>query len=506
MERIARPGMNAWCQEPVEAAGLLVDGEDYYRAFYQAALKARRSILLSGWQFDSDARLLCGDEEKGCEGPSTLLKFLDWLCDNNPTLQIKILAWDFHVAFALEREWMQQLVFEWTTNERLHYRFDSSHVDRGSHHQKFAVIDGQLSFLGGLDLCDQRWDDRRHLEHNPARVSRGAPHKPFHDVQAYMVSRDVGRRLTELFECRWRRACEEEIHVEPPAERTFDAGYRPKGAVEVAAAHALLSRTDPHGSPTGDEPVREILDQYLAAIGAAEELIYVETQYFSSREIAEALVRRLRDTSRSALQVVLVLNMRAETLKEEVAVGLAQAKIIGDLRAAVEGTSHRLGLYYSVPKTDGGEPERATYIHSKVAIVDDRYLNVGSANFTNRSGSVDTELNVTFETTEPRDALTKSICSARLGLIAEHLGVRALDCDPAHLVDTLDERARRGEGRLRLHPSPTERERAALAIVDPQKLPFDPDGIEEDDDDRSLFLHGLGRLWRALVSDRDDRK
>ena len=55
---------------------------------------------------------------------------------------------------------MQELLFNWSTDERLTFRFDSSHVDQGSHHQKFAVIDGQLAFLGGLDLCDHRWDDR----------------------------------------------------------------------------------------------------------------------------------------------------------------------------------------------------------------------------------------------------------------------------------------------------------------------------------------------------------
>ena len=506
MKSIVRPGENAWNEAPVVAAGLLVDGHDYYRAFYDAALKAKRSILLSGWQFDSEARLLCGPDGESCESPTTLLKFLNWLCERTPELNIRVLAWDFNLVFSLEREWMQQIVFEWTTNERLHYRFDSSHVDRGSHHQKFAVIDGHLSFAGGLDLCDQRWDDRRHLDDNPLRVSRGAPHKPFHDVQVYVVSPEVGRQLTELFVCRWKRACDEDIEVQPGPEGTFDESYRPDGAVPIAATRTSMCRTDPHGSPTGDDPVREVLDQYLDAIAAARELIYIETQYFSSREIAEGLVRRVRDPDAPPLQLVLVLNMRAETLKEDVAVGLAQAKNIRDLRAAVEGTKHQLGIYYSVPQKDGGEPERATYIHSKVMVIDDRYLNVGSANLTNRSGSVDTELNLSFETLTPKDSLAKSICSARLNLLAEHLGVEGLDCDPSRLVQTLDERARSRQGRLRLHPSPTENELKWLGRIDPQKLPFDPDSIEDDDDDRSIFMHGLGKLWRRLVSDRDDRK
>jgi phospholipase D1/2 len=274
--------------------------------------------------------------------------------------------------------------------------------------------------------------------------------------------------------------------------------------VPVAATGVALSRTDPHGSPGPDNPVREIETQYRDAILGAERLIYVETQYFSSKSMGEAFCQRLRAPG-APLQVVLVLNMKAETLKEEIAVGLAQAKNIADVRAAAEGTPHRLGIYYTVPDSDGAEPERATYVHSKVMIVDDRWLNVGSANLTNRSLSVDTELNASFETDQLGDALGKSICGVRLGLLCEHLGVSGLDCDPDGLVDTLDDRARRRDGRLRLHPSPTEGERAALDVLDPQQLPFDPDGTE-DQDDRPMFAAGLGRLWRRFVSDRDDNK
>jgi phosphatidylserine/phosphatidylglycerophosphate/cardiolipin synthase-like enzyme len=204
---------------------------------------------------------------------------------------------------------------------------------------------------------------------------------------------------------------------------------------------------------------------------------------------------------------VLVLNMRAETLKEQVAVGLAQAKVLADIRDAARGTAHRVGIYYTVPASkDGKEPERATYIHSKLMIVDDRFLNVGSANLTNRSASVDTELNATFEA-DHDDALRGRIERFRLGLLAEHLGEpeRAMSFDQGR-VASLDDRATRRDGRLRQHPSPTERERQVLDVVDPQALPFDPHAIEEDEEDRSLFARGVGTLWRRLLSNRDDRK
>ncbi len=499
MARILASARNVWSDPRVTRAGLLVDADDYFRAFYEAAQRAERYILLAGWQFDSDACLLRGTDAQGAALPVSLLHYLNALCERNDQLHIYMLAWDFHSVFALEREWMQDLRFNWTATKRLKFLFDGNHADQASHHQKFVVIDGQLSFLGGIDLCDHRWDDRRHKEPNPLRLSRGEPHKPFHDVQAYLVGTEASAALTELFTCRWKAAGGEPIDLPGPTPTL--STYEPPGAVPLAVSHVALSRTDPDGSPTGTQACREICNLYVDALAAAERLIYIETQYFSSHEIGAALVKRLQKRDAPPLDVVIVLNMQAETLKEEVAVGLAQAKVIGELRRAAEGTRHRLGIYYTVPETGAGtEPERATYIHSKIMIVDDRWLTIGSANLTNRSMCVDTELNLSVETDDADDDLGQSITRARESLIAEHLGIpKALAHEPEGLVATLDDLAARREGRLRLHPSPTDDERAVIEVIDPQQLPFDPDAIEDEGHRRSIFVGGLGALWRRLL-------
>jgi hypothetical protein len=112
---------------------------------------------------------------------------------------------------------------------------------------------------------------------------------------------------------------------------------------------------------------------------------------------------------------------------------------------------------------------------------------------------LDTELNVSVETTDPGDPLAAAIRSLRRGLIAEHLGDAKFD-ETSGIVAALDDRARRREGRLRLHPSPTEQELTALAVIDPQALPFDPAAPESHDRDRSLFVGGLGALWTLLTT------
>lgn len=497
MTRILRSGRNHWCELAVSRVGLLVDGADYYRAFYEAAQDAQRYILLAGWQFDSEACLLRGEEADGATLPVALLKYLNALCARNENLRIYILAWDFHAVFSLEREWMQQQRFNWSTNDRLTFLFDSSHAERGSHHQKFVVIDGQIAFVGGLDLCDHRWDERSHKDPHPLRVSRGEPHKPFHDVQAYVAGQETCAELASLYACRWEAAGGQPLEL--PSFST-PSTYEPRGALPLEFARIAISRTDPHGAPTKAERCREICDLYLDAIAAAERSIYIETQYFTSSEIGAALAERLVDGTTPALDVILVLNMQAETLKEEVAVGLAQAKVIARLRQAASGTSHRLGIYYSVPETEGGaEPERATYIHSKLMIVDDRFLTIGSANLTNRSTCLDTELNLSVETDDASDAPARSIARIRHDLISEHLG-RSTPRDSAGLVVALDDLARRREGRLRIHPSPTDKERAALEVIDPEQLPFDPAAIEDEEHRRSIFVGGLGALWTWLAT------
>jgi phospholipase D1/2 len=279
------------------------------------------------------------------------------------------------------------------------------------------------------------------------------------------------------------------------------ADYVPRNATPLAAQRVALSRVDPFGAPDGARGCREITELTLDAIRAARRLIYIETQYFSSQELGAALAARLQDSERDALDVVLVLNERAETVKEEIAVGLAQAKIIKELREAAALSHHRLGIYYTVPCTEPGvQPRHATYIHSKLMIVDDCFLSVGSANLTNRSTWLDTELNLAMEACAGDEELVRSIRAARRSLLAEHLGVPDLE-QAEGLVQELDERARERACRLRLHPSPTASEQDILNVIDPTVLPFDPGAPEAAD--RSLFIGGVGALWERLISPAD---
>jgi phosphatidylserine/phosphatidylglycerophosphate/cardiolipin synthase-like enzyme len=75
------------------------------------------------------------------------------------------------------------------------------------------------------------------------------------------------------------------------------------------------------------------------------------------------------------------------------------------------------------PVTDGAT---SIYVHSKVMVIDDQLLRIGSSNLNNRSLGFDSECDVAFEAVPSADnhqEISTAITSVRNGLVAEHLGV-----------------------------------------------------------------------------------
>ena len=420
MKTILKPGRN--CQGIYETleAGLFIDGQDYYRAFYRAASQARRYILLAGWQFDSRVALLRGKDLK--EGEVLLLPFLRSLCARNHELEIRILAWDFSFVFSLDREWFQEWIFnEWSQTRQIRFRFDSTHAIGASHHQKYAVIDGWAGFLGGMDLCSARWDDRRHKPENPFRKDSGGNYYgPYHDVQSYFAG-PAAAVLAELFARRWANAGGGKLDLPPPESHDFRIGP----SASLKANRVALSRTAAKTLLPLQDSIREIRNLYLDAIASAEELIYLENQYFTSLDIYRALLKRMQSKGGQPLQIVLILPREPNAWVEEIALTTAQTRILKSLREEARKFGHDLGVYFPA-SWEKGKPV-ATYVHSKLLLVDDRFLTVGSANATNRSMGLDTELNASWEADPVRDSrLIRSIRHIRVNLLQEHTGLHRL--------------------------------------------------------------------------------
>lgn len=463
------PETSAWRIHPDVHSGLLVDAHDYYVAFYEAVQRARRSILLLGWQFDSDVELVRGDDlPPGANGRDfQLLRTLDRLCRERPELEVRILAWNHSVVFALEREMLQKIVFDVATCDRFHFKFDASVPSPGSHHQKVAIVDGRVAFMGSADLCQSRWDASSHLAHDPRRSARGELYAPYHEVQM-MLPGAPAESLVELFVDRWSHATGETLDAEALVDRGpagLDVRHVPM-TLPMPRARVVLSRTVPIGG--GGEPSREIRDLYVGMIREAKRLVYVETQYLTSAAVRDALVARMRDTTRPALDVVIVLPRRPSSLKEELTIGLPQSEVIDLLRSVAREEGHGLGVY-NVTAAEASDDESVfVYIHSKLMIVDDRFFTVGSANLTNRSMTIDSEINVSLLADTDDDEVRHAIERARRRLMSEHLGGADGDhllASDEGLVGRIDRAIARGLVRLRHHDANGEPPSALAKVV-----------------------------------------
>lgn len=492
---ILEPGENCLGVYRADRSGILVDARDYYRAFLQAAIGARRYILMAGWQFDSGVRLLRGEDARGHDGDTRFLPFLKTLCERNPDLHVYILSWDFTFLFSLDREWFQKWIFEtWGGHERIHFLDDDSHAVGASHHQKLVVVDGTIAFAGGMDICAGRWDDRLHRERHPEREdAAGDDFGPVHDVQA-CVAGPAAEALARLFLERWTAAGGDPIDLPPPPGRAPSL----ENEIPLLAPQVAVSRTRARTVLPMQDEIREIRRLYLDAIDAAERLIYIENQYFTSRAVHDALLRRFEDAGRPGLSVAVILPRRAHTMMEQASLACAQENLLQSLAEAASRGGHRFGVYSPVAGDAAGDVQ--IYIHSKILVVDDRFLSVGSANTTNRSMGLDTELNLSWEAAPGDDAAIRSIRGLRLNLLAEHAAVGEIpgEDDPVGVLEGL---ADRPGSRLRRHSPEVEdtarwmAEAGADEVVDSEN-PLIEEQIYEivSRDPSGFFARGLTAL------------
>ena len=491
MSQILVPGLSCSDLYESEKSGVLVDGRDFYKAVYEACCKAERTILMAGWQFASKVELVRGDDATRCKHPTKLVEFLRALCEERPDLDVYMLAWDASAIFTFEREPLQRLKFQLKGHKRVHWKMDNSQPRGASHHQKLVVVDRAIAFVGGMDVCNSRWDDRCHDADNAHRCSGGKKYTPYHDVQAYVKGDPVDTLRTWFCE-RWELATGAPIDLPdvPRKEIEIDPSF------DVDAPVIGLTRTWPRMKDPPSAPIRELYELHMRAIAAAERIIYIENQYLSSDEIADALERRMRSSCDPPLEIVFVLPEKSAGFKERISIGVYQARLLEHLGKTAAETGHHLGVYYSCACGKNGDVP--VFIHAKVMAVDDRFLLVSSANTSNRSMGFDTELGIAWESPEPTDSLR----AARIDLMREHCGMTegeadAMIADPSGIVDRLDDMARSKSHRLRIHKrNADEKPGRFLSWLLPEKTPFDPDDPQSFDEALPEPAALLDRLFR----------
>ena len=163
---LLRPGRNVWRVERAPRAAVLIDGAAFFQAVREACLRARRHILIVGWDIDSRTPLV-GENGAPADGyPGSFAEFLSRLVCERPSLRVDLLLWDYSLLYAGEREMLPRLSLQWRMPERIILRLDDTVPFGCSQHQKIVVVDDALAFSGGLDLTIRRWDTPAHEVQN----------------------------------------------------------------------------------------------------------------------------------------------------------------------------------------------------------------------------------------------------------------------------------------------------------------------------------------------------
>ena len=442
---------------------VLIDGAAYFGAVRAAALKARRSISIMGWDLDSRMRLVGESGEPDDEYPAELAPFLSELVKQRPQLRVHLLLWDFSILYAQEREPFPEFTLHWRTPKGIKFCLDN-HVPPGcSQHQKIVVIDDCLAFSGGLDLTSNRWDTTLHDVHNPKRIRPdGKLYRPFHDVQA-MVDGEAAGAIAEIFRARWADVTGEKLVPGPADHDVWPSRITPHlKDIEVG-----ISRTQPPYA--GCAPVKEVEALFLDAIDQAQRTIYIENQFFTAQPVANRLAEKLRQTPE--LEVLLVGPQTYDSWIE--ARTMRNGRIRFMRTFAEKGVADRIRLMHPHIVAEDGSTD--TMVHSKVMIVDDTFLRVGSANVNNRSMGTDTECDISVEARS--DADRQAIARVRARLLADHCGSTAEEVlqrlqggmSLFALAQTLSDRGHSLQPVDDGTPDPEEISRTIESLADPEK-------------------------------------
>ncbi|XP_010262168.1 PREDICTED: phospholipase D alpha 4 [Nelumbo nucifera] len=200
-----------------------------------------------------------------------------------------------------------------------------------------------MSFIGGLDLCDGRYDTEEHslfrtlnkeshaldfyqINIPGASLHKGGPREPWHDAHACIAGEAAWDVLTN-FEQRWTKQCDPSLLilistipniVHRPSHKNLPSAGDWKVQVFRSIDHVSATSL-----PMGVSLEQSIHEAYVEAIRRAEKFIYIENQYFMGSchlwdtdrhsgcgnlipvEIAVKVVNKIKAKERFAVYIVI---------------------------------------------------------------------------------------------------------------------------------------------------------------------------------------------------------
>ena len=382
---------------PGNAIEILVDGAEALPQIADALRTARSHVHIAGWYFSPDFALLR-------EGEPLVLRNL--LAELAERVDVRILVWAGAPLplFRPSRREVRRMRDTLVAGTEIECELDAHERPMHCHHEKTIVIDDRVAFVGGMDLTTES-GDRYDLNDHPARATVG-----WHDAAARIEGPAV-TDVAEHFRMRWHEVSGETLRPVAPSE--------PAGEVELQVVRTVPEKIY-EAVPQGDFRIAE---SYVRAFRQAEKYIYVENQFLWSPEIAAVLLDKLTHPPTDDFRIVFVLPSKPASGRDDTR---------GVLAELVEADDENDRLLACTLYARSGSLIDPIYVHAKIAIVDDAWLTIGSANLNEHSLFNDTEMNLVARDPE----LARR---TRLRLWAEHLErpIGEIPDDPTRAIDEL---------------------------------------------------------------------
>jgi phosphatidylserine/phosphatidylglycerophosphate/cardiolipin synthase-like enzyme len=494
-----QPLTNWWADgdTPVHAdsrVSYLVDAHSTFLSMCRHFLMARNYIYIAAWGMTPLMKLVRGTDQRAGPDGSPEQEALKAELREEGLQEPEIAFWCSHsltvqaVLGYLVNKGVEVKVLMWSSSELFsHYDPKGAHKQltqvgvtcilddsaRGivhhpieSLHQKMVVVDGTHAFVGGIDMLIElsgdydRWDTHSHHHSSPLRGNEEerTPHN-WHDAHAIIEGPAVGD-VERNFRQRWNdvlmrheldyRLLVPEHPLPPPIEST--------NLVQVA--RTIPAHTYNFAPVDG---IMGIAQLYANALSNAQRFVYLENQYFWTHAFygidlpflgtdnpdMEHNIRELAAALQRGATVAIVLPDHPNVGRAFTDAGLTRLREEAP-EASAQGRIQAFCLAASAT-VDGEEDYRPIYVHAKVAIIDDLWSTLGSANLNNRGMRDDTELNVAVLNAELARGLRMLLWAEHLELIGEesmltvarHLGHqrqrRSVDERAAELLHTLQE-------------------------------------------------------------------
>ena len=513
------------------------DGEDYFKDLLEKLMQAEETIFITGWWISPEVWLARPIQAKTYQDmelqkknkkdtpPYSRLMDVLYHCANRG-VKIYILVYAEYCLYSFLNSDHTQKAFEnLHPNIQIERHLLNCNDFLWSYNEKLVIIDQNIGYVGGLDLCWGRWDTHKHpifeaqnnqQEYYFPGIDYSNPRiRNFDKVENYLVENckrdifevrmpwhDVHSRLIGPVVADMARHFVERWNFSTSSKSTYITKLKSndsisKGKNELndenfdscdkgVKSRVQALRSVSKWSVGAESKENSILQAYYTLIDNAHHYIYIESQFFISRSFNEEEKEECNYSLSEEVENLIAYHIRKRIEKaymsnEKFRVFVLIPLIPGvpeepensynlkiNLKYTYEGIcrNHGLSIIEKLEKVMGdkwrnyigfyslrghglvnGEPKTEIInIGSKLMIVDDKTVILGSANINDRSmlGSRDSEFAVMInESTKLKSIMDGKDYNAanfayilRVNLLAEHLGV---DPQNSILADPLND-------------------------------------------------------------------